>query len=216
MPDSLWPGTTVSRDEESERLCWSLYVLSHSKLTGSCPGHPDFVHIGDTVQKALGSAQDDNGVRQASVVVLGQGNVALDCARILAKGSTGLFDTDIAAHSLPVIGNGVSHVSIVGRRGHVQGAFTIKELRELVKLEEEGDGAFFSVRSDELDLGSTEASIKELDSATGRPKKRIEKLLREAAGMGEFCVCTVGTMINFRRRQSLSHSVRPSHLSRAD
>ena len=119
------------------------------------------------------------------MVVIGQGNVALDCARILAKGSDGLFDTDIAAHALPIIGNGVSHVSIVGRRGHVQGAFTIKELRELVKLEEEGDGAFFSVRSEELDLGSTEASVKELDSATGRPKKRIEKLLREAAGMGE-------------------------------
>lgn len=143
------------------------------------------MHIGDTVRKALGSTQDDSGVRQAHVVVVGQGNVALDCARILAKGSTGLYDTDIAEHALSVIGNGVSHVSIVGRRGHVQGAFTIKELRELVKLEEEGHDAFFSVQQNELDLGSTDASMKELELATGRPKKRIDKLLRDAAGMSE-------------------------------
>lgn len=148
-------------------------------------GHPDYVHIGETVQRALGSTQDKEGIRQASVVVIGQGNVALDCARILAKGSDGLIDTDLAAHALPILGNGVANVSIIGRRGHVQGAFTIKELRELVKLNDEGHNAFFSVRREELDLGSTEASLKELNSASGRPKKRIDKLLREAASTGE-------------------------------
>ena len=54
------------------------------------------------------------------------GNVALDCARILAKGRENLIDTDIASHSLPVLGGGIKHTTIIGRRGHIQGAFTIK------------------------------------------------------------------------------------------
>jgi hypothetical protein len=55
-------------------------------------GHPDYLHIGEQVSKALG-ADDEDGVRQSDVVVIGQGNVALDCARILAKGKHGLYDT---------------------------------------------------------------------------------------------------------------------------
>ena len=62
----------------------------------------------------------------AHVVIIGQGNVALDCARILAKGKDGLVDTDIASHALPVLSHGVKQTTVVGRRGHVQGAFTIK------------------------------------------------------------------------------------------
>ncbi|GKY99924.1 hypothetical protein MPSEU_000946000 [Mayamaea pseudoterrestris] len=156
-------------------------VLSARQFVAWYNGHPDFVHIGEQVERALGTEQDEKGIRQASVVVVGQGNVALDCARILAKGASGLFETDIASHALPVIGNGAKHVSIVGRRGHVQGAFTIKELRELVKLDEEGHDAFLKVRQSELDLGATDASMKELESPAGRPRKRIDKLLRDAA-----------------------------------
>jgi adrenodoxin-NADP+ reductase len=138
------------------------------------------------VARALGSNDKTrNAFLDASVVVVGQGNVALDCARILAKGGNGLYETDMAAHALPVLAGGAKDVSIVGRRGHVQGAFTIKELRELVKLEEEGYGASFVVRNDELDLGTTAASLEELASASGRPKKRIDKLLRDTAAKGE-------------------------------
>jgi adrenodoxin-NADP+ reductase len=120
------------------------------------------------------------------VVVIGQGNVALDCARILAKGRSGLYDTDIASHALPVLGEGVSRVTIVGRRGHVQGAFTIKELRELTKLKEEGFGASFVVSEEELEMGSTEASLEELAGPGGRPKGRIDKLLRSVTTNGTY------------------------------
>jgi adrenodoxin-NADP+ reductase len=112
-------------------------------------GHPDFVHIGDQVKNLLCSGKqeqdgDDNTSNTgAHVVVIGQGNVALDCARILAKGgappsssssslssSSGngeLYNkTDIASYSLPILKQGVAQTTIVGRRGHVQGAFTIK------------------------------------------------------------------------------------------
>jgi hypothetical protein len=123
-------------------------------------------------------------------VVIGQGNVALDCARILAKGGVGLYDTDLASHALSVLGGGVHCVTIVGRRGHVQGAFTIKELRELTKMNDEGYRTAFVVRSDELDMGAaTDASVQELNSSvSGRPKKRIDALLREAAALRESMV----------------------------
>lgn len=151
-------------------------VLSAREFVAWYNGHPDYVHIGDLVADALG---DDPGT--ANVVVVGQGNVALDCARVLAKGARGLADTDIASYVFPVLKHGVKSTSIVGRRGHIQGAFTIKELRELTKLEAEGHETSFIVKKDELDMGSTPASEKELNAKGARPKVRIDKLLREAA-----------------------------------
>ena len=169
-------------------------ILSAREFVAWYNGHPEYTHIGPLVQDALttttrptsssSSSSDDEStttIREASVVVVGQGNVALDCARILAKGGTGLYHTDMAAHALPVLGQGVRRITVVGRRGHVQGAFTIKELRELVQLQEEGHDTDFVVRSDELDQGATPASIDELEGPGGRPKKRIDKLLRKAA-----------------------------------
>eukprot|EP00521_Asterionellopsis_glacialis_P006767 CAMPEP_0195281584 /NCGR_PEP_ID=MMETSP0707-20130614/834_1 /TAXON_ID=33640 /ORGANISM="Asterionellopsis glacialis, Strain CCMP134" /LENGTH=307 /DNA_ID=CAMNT_0040340487 /DNA_START=56 /DNA_END=979 /DNA_ORIENTATION=- len=99
----------------------------------------------------------------------------------MAKGSSHLIDTDITSNALDVLKNGVQSTVVLGRRGHVQGAFTIKEIRELTKLRKEGVNASFLVRSDELDLGMTHASEKELEGPGGRPKSRIDKLLRQAA-----------------------------------
>jgi len=156
-------------------------ILSAREFVAWYNGHPDYTHIGEQVQSALGTGGTDHeGVINASVVVVGQGNVALDCARVLAKGGGGLFDTDIASHTLPILKNGVSQITLVGRRGHVQGAFTIKELRELVQLQEEGFDTSFVVREDELDMGATPASNEELNAPGGRPKQRINKLLRKA------------------------------------
>ena len=59
--------------------------------------------------------------------------------------------------------------------------FQLKELRELTKLEKEGHSATFSVSQEELDMGMTESSIAELKSASGRPKVRIDKLLRDSS-----------------------------------
>lgn len=138
-------------------------------------GHPDFAHFGDSFQKALKDGHPEN----AEVVVIGQGNVALDCARILAKGQKNLIDTDIAAHSLPILKDGVKNTTVIGRRGHVQGSFTIKELRELTKLEKEGCDTHFRIMEEELNAGLTEASFEELKKS--RPKTRINKLLHDVA-----------------------------------
>ena len=139
-------------------------------------GHPDFVHLGPSFQHVL------NPIETANVVVIGQGNVALDCARILAKGRNHLLDTDIASHALDVLQNGAYSTTVVGRRGHVQGSFTIKELRELTKLQSIGGcNTTFHVLEQELNDGATDASLEELKQS--RPKSRIDKLLRDVASL---------------------------------
>jgi adrenodoxin-NADP+ reductase len=162
-------------------------VLSAREFVAWYNGHPEFGHVGAIVKQSLwkdnnskGSNNDDS-ISSARVVVIGQGNVALDVARILVKGTNGLINTDIPSSVLHILRQGVSHVSVVGRRGHIQGAFTIKELRELTKLKEEGYDTSFVVRKEELELGMTDSSTLELKGPSGRPKTRIDKLLQESA-----------------------------------
>ena len=159
-------------------------VLSAREFVAWYNGHPEFQHIGDIVEDCLWKNKPDSSetcISPARVVVIGQGNVALDVARVLAKGKPGLIDTDTPTSVLNCLRGGVSHVSVVGRRGHVQGAFTIKELRELTKLKKEGHNVSFVVRKEELEMGMTDASIEELKGPGGRPKSRIDKLLFDTA-----------------------------------
>ncbi|ORZ38376.1 hypothetical protein BCR44DRAFT_1492797 [Catenaria anguillulae PL171] len=70
-----------------------------------------------------------------TALVFGQGNVALDVARILLSPVDVLKGTDIAPHALEVLARSrVKHVKVIGRRGPLQVAFTAKELRELLAL----------------------------------------------------------------------------------
>ncbi|CAM9106806.1 unnamed protein product [Discosporangium mesarthrocarpum] len=134
-------------------------------------GHPEFSHLSGEFQQALSSSD--------TAVVIGVGNVALDCARVLAKGAKGLQHTDICSHALRVlasVGSSLRRVVVLGRRGHVQASFTIKELRELTRME---DGHCLA-RGEELEMGRTEASLKEVKSH--RSKARIDMLLSEVAG----------------------------------
>ena len=72
----------------------------------------------------------------ARAVVIGNGNVALDVARILVTDPDVLALTDIADHALESLRpRGVDEVVVVGRRGPLQTAFTTLELRELADLE---------------------------------------------------------------------------------
>lgn len=111
-----------------------------------------------------------------NVIVIGQGNVALDCARVLAKSTDSLASTDISLIALSQLQQTqVKNIYILGRRGHVQSAFTIKELRELTKLSN------VNVHIDPVDLqnGLTGSSQSELESS--RPKKRIVELMQAIA-----------------------------------
>src|ERR1700751_1469425 len=85
--------------------------------------HPNFEQI----------SPDLSGAR---AVVIGNGNVALDVARILITDPGERAKTDIADHALESLRPcGVEEVVIVGRRGPLQTAFTTLELRELADLE---------------------------------------------------------------------------------
>ncbi|KAI9789171.1 MAG: NADPH-adrenodoxin reductase [Peltula sp. TS41687] len=68
-------------------------------------------------------------------VIIGQGNVALDVARILLSEVDALRKTDITDYALDALSRSrIESVRIVGRRGPMQAAFTVKEVRELMKL----------------------------------------------------------------------------------
>jgi ferredoxin--NADP+ reductase len=73
-------------------------------------------------------------------VVVGNGNVALDVARILVSDPDELAKSDIADHALESLhGRGVEEVIVIGRRGPLQATFTTLELRELGDLEAMAD-----------------------------------------------------------------------------
>jgi ferredoxin/flavodoxin---NADP+ reductase len=95
-----------------------------TEFVGWYNGHPAYSHL-----------RFDLDVESA--VIIGQGNVAIDVARILSKTAEELSTTDIAAHALEALKNKkIKNVYLVGRRGPVQAKFTEKELRELGELHE--------------------------------------------------------------------------------
>lgn len=74
-----------------------------------------------------------------TAVILGQGNVALDVARILLRPTEELARTDIASHALAALEEStIRKVYLVGRRGPVQAACTAKELREILGIKDLG------------------------------------------------------------------------------
>ncbi|MDT9592524.1 FAD-dependent oxidoreductase [Nocardioides zeae] len=87
-------------------------------------GHPDHVDL----DVPLGSRR---------AVVVGNGNVALDVARILATDPERLARTDIADHALAALRDSeVREVVLVARRGAGQAAYTLPELTGLVMRED--------------------------------------------------------------------------------
>lgn len=97
--------------------------LSSAEFVPWYNGHPDFVNV----QVPLDSD---------TAVVIGAGNVAMDCARILGIDPIELDPTDIAEHALAAFhASNIRKVYIAGRRGPEHAAFTAPELRELPKLE---------------------------------------------------------------------------------
>jgi ferredoxin--NADP+ reductase len=99
-------------------------------------GHPDFV----------GESFDLTAER---VAVIGNGNVAMDVARILAAPTAELAKTDIADYALKALEKSrVREIFLLGRRGPAQAAFTNPEIRELCELE----GVDLVVQPGELEL----------------------------------------------------------------
>ncbi|KAH7888734.1 hypothetical protein F5I97DRAFT_1925268 [Phlebopus sp. FC_14] len=67
--------------------------------------------------------------------LIGIGNVSLDIARMLLVSPSVLQKHDVPQHVLEVLSrSAVKHISIIGRRGPLEAAFTNKELREMMNL----------------------------------------------------------------------------------
>ena len=68
-------------------------------------------------------------------IVVGNGNVAMDVARMLAITPEELGRTDVADHALEVLSaSAIEEIVVLGRRGPAQAAFTNPELRELGEM----------------------------------------------------------------------------------
>jgi NADPH-dependent glutamate synthase beta subunit-like oxidoreductase len=97
-------------------------VMGSGAFVGWYNSHPDYANL-------------DVDVDVTSVVVIGVGNVALDCARILALTPEELAASDIAPHAEAKINAAhIKDIHIAGRRGPLEATFTHKEVRELGEL----------------------------------------------------------------------------------
>jgi ferredoxin--NADP+ reductase len=125
-------------------------------------GHPDF----DDLEFDLSHER---------AVVVGNGNVAIDCVRMLALTAEELAPTDtIDAAARAIVGSGLKEIVMLGRRGPVQAAFTPPELKELSELA----GADLIVDPADLELDA--ASARELEEDRERARRNFD-LLREYA-----------------------------------
>jgi len=134
-------GSDVSREELLERYHAVLYAvgtaldnrlgiegedrpgsIAATEFVAWYNGHPDF-------------ADHDFDLSCSRAVVVGNGNVAIDVARMLVLDPGELHPTDTADHAISgFAGASVQDVIILGRRGPAQASFTNPELRELGEL----------------------------------------------------------------------------------
>ncbi|WP_106638637.1 FAD-dependent oxidoreductase [Allosphingosinicella vermicomposti] len=97
-------------------------VIGSAAFVGWYNGHPDFATL-------------DPPLDGTDAVVIGNGNVALDVARILAKTEDEFAGSDIVGHALEALkSSAIRNIYILGRRGPHQIAMTPKELGELGHL----------------------------------------------------------------------------------
>ncbi len=135
-----------------------------SVFVGWYNGHPDY----------RDAKFDLSGHR---VAVIGNGNVAIDVARMLAKSPADLETTDMAEHALTELRRSeVDEIVLIGRRGPLQSTFTPAELRELIALPNVDATALLEeVKLDEQTL----LTLEELGAK--HPSKRIIELLTTIA-----------------------------------
>jgi ferredoxin--NADP+ reductase len=119
-----------------------------TEFVGWYNGHPDY-------------RDREFDLSQEVVAIIGQGNVALDVARILAKPLDELRHTDIAGHAFDALSRSkVREIRIIGRRGPAQAKFTTRELEEFGTI----DGCDAAVSP--MDLVLDPASRAEIEDKT--------------------------------------------------
>jgi len=123
-------------------------------------GHPDF--------------QDHHfDFSQEVAVIVGNGNVAMDVARILCKTAEELKSTDINQNALDVLAkSNIKEVHVYGRRGPVQASFTAPEIKEM------GELADCYPVIDPQDMQLNESSLKELEDPANAGRKKNYEIMQ--------------------------------------
>ena len=170
-------GRDVTHDELAERYDAVLYAVGAQTdrqlgipgedLPGSWPatafvawynGHPDFQGL-------------EFDLSHERAVVIGNGNVALDVARMLALTPEELAPTDTTDAAIDAINAaGVREILVIGRRGPVQAAWTPVEVGEL------GELAGADILVDPRDMRLDPASEAELEAAPPTVKRNVGHL----------------------------------------
>jgi ferredoxin/flavodoxin---NADP+ reductase len=137
--------------------------LSATAFVAWYNGHPDYRDL-------------EPDLNTERIVIVGNGNVAVDCARMLALTREELRVTDTLDHAIDAIAaSPVKEIVVLGRRGPAQAAFTNPELLELGEMA----GADIEVNAAELELDPiSEASIS--GDGASIPRRNVE-VLREYA-----------------------------------
>jgi ferredoxin--NADP+ reductase len=129
-----------------------------TEFVGWYNGHPDYVHY-------------NFDLTQETAVVIGVGNVAMDVARILARGYDDLRATDIADYALEALKESrVTTIYVLGRRGPAQAAFTNPEIKELGEIE----NADLIIEPREIDLDPLSKAYLESPDADTKDVKNVD------------------------------------------
>ncbi|TPP60390.1 NADPH:adrenodoxin oxidoreductase mitochondrial [Fasciola gigantica] len=154
-------------------------VLSAKKLVGWYNGAP-----------GLGNFQPDLDCE--TVAIVGMGNVSLDVARILLSPVNRLKNTDIPEPVMAVLSTSrIRRAVLIGRRGPLQVAFTLKEVRELVHLTSADPLSASSSTADErqkirvrllppqviTDTMGSSKTVAKIISDLPRPRRRLTQFL---------------------------------------
>jgi ferredoxin--NADP+ reductase len=170
-------GTDISVDELRERYHAVVFAygtatdrqlgIPGEELPGSHPAtefvnwynaHPDF-------------ADREFDLSCERVVVIGNGNVAADVARMLALTADELAETDTADHAIEAFnGSSVKEILVLGRRGPAQAAFTNPEVRELGEMVD----ADIDIDPTEMDLDDLSREWLGSDDADPTKRRNVE------------------------------------------
>lgn len=139
-------------------------VIPARKLVNWYNGHPD----------AAGWSPPLQGVED--VTIIGNGNVAIDVARILLADPVKHWSpTDITSRAVDVLKEStIKRVNIVARRGILESAFTNKEIRELLNIAKSSGIHFDPIPDSQLD------PIRVVSNSLGRVDKRKFSILEKA------------------------------------
>jgi NADPH-dependent glutamate synthase beta subunit-like oxidoreductase len=139
-------------------------VFGSAAFVGWYNGHPDFREL-------------EPDLNVATAAVIGNGNVAVDCARVLLRSHEGMASTDLPDHVRDAIDSApIADVHLLGRRGPAQASFTNVELRELgVMVQTEP-----RVRADQMPT-DIEAALAPYESRERRVRERNLNTLQDYA-----------------------------------